>query len=181
MTAAVLLPAGLVALHAEGLLLAEADGAEAVGRNTQRNEVLLDGGGAAIAEAQVVFRGTTLVAVAFDGHLESRIVFQEIRGLRKCLASVGTNVRLVVVEISVAHFSQEELIVSGPRWRRRRRRRRVDRDSCSGTGGAAGAGGGNCVGRRVRRRDFGGALSGHGTDFGLDGELRGIGGIPAQG
>src|SRR5437763_639937 len=64
MAAAVLLPAGLVALHAEGLLLAEADGAEAVGGNAQRNHELLDGGGAAIAEAQVVFRGATLVGLA---------------------------------------------------------------------------------------------------------------------
>src|SRR2546429_3658452 len=178
MAAAVLLPAGLVALHAEGLLFAETDGAEAAGRNAQRNEVLLDGGGAAIAEAQVVFRRTTFVAMALDGHLESRIVFKEIRGLRECRASVGANVGPVVVEISVAHFSQEEFIVRGPRWRRRRRRR-IDRDSCSGTGGAAGTGRGNRVGRRVRWRDFGGALSSHGTDFGLDGELRSIGGIPA--
>src|SRR5467141_3612596 len=48
MAATVLLPAGLAALVAEGLLLAEADGAEAVGRNAQRNEVLLHGCGAAI-------------------------------------------------------------------------------------------------------------------------------------
>src|SRR6267378_8088348 len=125
MAATVLLPAGLAALVAEGLLLAEADGAEAVGRNAQRNEVLLDGGGAAIAEPEVVFGGAALVAVAFDGDFESRIVFQEIRRLRECLASVGTNVGLVVVEISVTHFSQEEFLVRGSRRRRRRRRRRI--------------------------------------------------------
>src|ERR1700737_3582869 len=47
MAAAVLLPAGLAALSAEGLLLAEADGAEAVGRKAERNEILLHGAGAA--------------------------------------------------------------------------------------------------------------------------------------
>jgi len=35
MAAAVLLPAGFIALHAEGLFLAEADGAEAVGRDAK--------------------------------------------------------------------------------------------------------------------------------------------------
>src|ERR1700694_5884313 len=101
MAATVLLPAGLVALVAEGLLLAEANDGEAVGRNAQRNEVLLDGAGAAIAQAQVVFRGATLVAVAFDGYLETWIIFQEIRGLGKWRASVGTNVGLVAVEIVI--------------------------------------------------------------------------------
>src|SRR5437868_15522405 len=96
MATAVLLPTSLVVLHTEGLLLAEADSADAVGRNAQRNDVLLDRGGAAIAEAQVVFRGTTLVAVAFDGYFEAWIVFQEIPGLRKCSASVGTNFGLEI-------------------------------------------------------------------------------------
>src|SRR5260370_39614725 len=103
MAAAVLLPAGFDALHTKGLLFAEADGAEAVGRYAQRYEILLDGGGAAIAEAQVVFRGPALVAMTFDGRLEPRIVFQEIRGLRKCSASIRTNVGLVVVEIGIEH------------------------------------------------------------------------------
>src|SRR6266576_5583743 len=101
MAATVLLPAGLVALVAEGLLLAEADGAEAIGRNAQRNEILLHGGGAAIAQGQVVFRGATLVAVAFDGRLDGRVPLQEVRGLRKGSASVGTNVGFVVVEIGI--------------------------------------------------------------------------------
>src|SRR6267143_2574939 len=105
MTATVLLPAGLVALVAEGLLLAEADGAEAIGRNAQRNDILLHGSGAAIAQGQVVFRGATLVAVALDGHFEPRIIFQEIPGLRERGAGIGTNVNLVVVEIGIAHFS----------------------------------------------------------------------------
>src|ERR1700731_4252181 len=137
MAAPVLLPAGFVALVAEGLLLAEADGAEAVGGNAQRNEVLLHGGGAAIAEGQVVFRGATLVAVAFDGCLDRRVSFQEVRGLGKRGAGIRTNVGLVVVEIGVAHFSQKEFVVRGPLWRRRRRRR-IYRDGCGGTGGAPG-------------------------------------------
>src|SRR5713226_3442814 len=107
MAAAVLLPAGFVALHAEGLLLAEADRAQAVGRNAQRNDVLLDGVGAATAETQVVFRGAALVAVAFDGHFERRVVLEEVRGLRERRAGIRTQVGLVVIEISIAHFLEE--------------------------------------------------------------------------
>src|SRR5258708_33129930 len=155
MAAAVLLPAGLVAFVAEGLLLAEADGADAVVRNAQRDHVLLHGAGTAIAEAQVVFRGAPLVAVAFDGYLEPRIVFQEIRGLRERGTGIGTKVGLVVVEIGIADFSHEEFVVRGPRWWRRRRRRCIDRDACGGAGGAAGTGGGNRVSRRVGGRGLG--------------------------
>src|SRR5712664_2869802 len=158
MAAAVLLPAGLVALVAEGLLLAEADGVDAVGRNAQSEHVLLHGAGTAIAEAQVVFRGAPLVAVAFDGYLEARIVFQEIRSLRERGAGIGTKVGLVVVKISITHFSREEFVVGRPRWWRRWRRC-IDRDACGGAGGAAGTGGGNRVSRRVGGRDLGRALS----------------------
>src|SRR6266446_5839253 len=160
MAAAILLPAGFVVLHAEGLLLAEADGAEAVGRNAQRNEILLDRVGAAVAETEIVFGGTTFVAVAFDGRLDRRMSLQEVRSRGKSSASVGTNVGLVVVEIGIAHFSQKEFILRGPRWRRRWWRRRIDRDGSGGAGGAAGAGGGNRVGRGVGGRDLGRALSG---------------------
>src|ERR1700674_399075 len=180
MAATVLLPAVLVVLGAEGLLLAEADGAEAIGRNAQRNEILLHGGGAAIARSQVVFRGATLVAVAFDGHLEPRIIFKEIPGLRERGAGIGANVGLVEVEIGIAHFSQEEFVVRGPLWRRRRRRR-IHRDGCGGGGGAAGTGGRNRVSRGVGWGDLSGALSSHGTDIGRDVKLGSIGGIPAQG
>src|SRR5467141_282146 len=180
MAATVLLPAGLAALVAEGLLLAEADGAEAVGRNAQRNEVLLHGGGAAIAKGQVVFRGATLVAVAFDGCFDRRVAFQEVRGLGKSGAGIGTNVGLVKVEIGIAHFSQKEFVVRGPLWRWRRRRR-IHRDGCGGAGGAAGTGGGNRVSSGVGWGDLSGSLSSHGADLGRDVKLRSIGGIPAQG
>jgi len=69
-TAAVLLPARLLALHAEGLFLAVADGTQPVGRNAERYKELLYGAGSAVAEAEVVFRRTTLVAVAFDRYFD---------------------------------------------------------------------------------------------------------------
>src|SRR5260370_40211098 len=142
MTAAVLLPAGFVALRAEGLLFAEADGAEAVGGNAQRNNVLLDGVGPANAQGQVVFRGAAFVAVAFDGRFEPRIVLQEVRGCRERGAGIRPNVGLVVVEIGIAHSSCEEFVVRVPGRRRRRWRRRGRRDSPGGGAGGAGSPGG---------------------------------------
>src|SRR5436190_2199117 len=119
MAATILLPAGFGALHAERLLLAEADGAEAVGRDAQRDEILLDGTGAAITEAEVIFGRPTLIAMTCDG--------------------------------------------------------------CRGAGRTARTRGRDRVGGGVGGRDLGRALSGHCANFRLDGELRGIRGIPAQG
>src|SRR5260370_35509016 len=75
-----------------------------------------------------------------------RIVFQEIRGLGERGAGIGTKVGLVVVEIGIADFFQEELGVRGPRWRRWRGRRCFGRDARGGAGGSTGGGGGNRLG-----------------------------------
>src|SRR6266436_4330498 len=180
MAATVLLPATFVVFHAEGLFLAVADGAQPVRGNTQRDEVLLHGAGAAIAKPEVVFGGAALVTVSFDGRLDLRIILQEIRGFRERLAGIGTNVRFVVIEICVAHFLQEELIEGGLRGRHRRRRRRIYSDARAGVGGAARTRGGDRVSSRIRGRDLGRTLGGDGAHFRRDGELRRVSGIPAQ-
>src|SRR5258706_139620 len=153
---------------------------KAVRRSAERNEVLLDGAGAAIAQDQVVFREAPLVAVAFDGCSYRWVPLQEVRSRGECHASVGTNVGFVIVKIGVAHFLPEELIEVNL-WRRRRWRWSTHGDGCSGTGGAARTRGSNRVGRRVGGRDLGRALGSDVADIGCDRELRGIGGIPAQG
>src|SRR4029077_12564061 len=107
---AILLPAGFVALAAEGLFFAEADGADAVGGDAQGDEILLGGAGAAIAESEVVFGGAALVAVAFDGHANAGIIAQEFGGLGERLASVGADVRFVEIKIGVANFLEEEFV-----------------------------------------------------------------------
>src|SRR5260370_36192202 len=146
MAATVLLPASLVMLVAEGLLLAEAGGVEAIGGDAQRLEILLDGVGAANAEAQVVFRGTAFVAVAFNDDFNRGVLLQEVCSCGQRSASVRTNVRLVVVEIGVTAF----LVEIGRRFLFLRRwRRSVDGDTGSGTGGAAGTGGSDRVGGGV--------------------------------
>src|SRR6266478_1201505 len=178
--AAVLLPAGFVALGAEGLFFAEADGAEAIGGDAQGDEILLDGAGAAIAEREVVFGGAALVAVAFDGHAKLRIVAQELGGRGERLAGVGANVGFVEIEVGVAHCIGEDLVVVRLILRLDRRRGSADGDARGGVRGAAGAAGGDGVGGGIGRGHFGGAFGGDGADFGSDGELRGVGGGPAQ-
>src|SRR6266481_951932 len=176
MAAAILLPASLGVLHAEGFLLAEADGAHTVGGDSQRHEILLDGVGTAIAEAEVVFGGAALIAMAFDGDFDRRVLLQEVRSRRERRTSVRTNVGLVVVKISVAYF----LIEIGLARRRRRWWGSIHGNSGSGAGGAAGTCRSDGVGCRVGRRDLGRALSSDGADVGSDAQLGGIGGIPAQ-
>src|SRR5260370_30064215 len=152
MAAAILLPASLGVLHAEGLLLTEADGAHTVGGDAQRHEILLDGVGTAIAEAEVVFGGAALVAMTFDGDFDRRVLLQEVRSRRERRTSVRTNVGLVVVKVGVTHSLVK--IRLGSR-RRRRWRRSSHVYGGRGAGGAAGACRSHGVGRRVGRRDLG--------------------------
>src|SRR5882757_5548962 len=108
--AAVLLPAFLVAFHARWLFLAVADGADPVCADSQTDQVLLDRRGAAIAQRQVVFRGTAFIAMAFDHNFDLRIVTQKIRGLGQRGSSVGTEVGFVEIKVSIAHLFQEHLL-----------------------------------------------------------------------
>src|SRR5208282_1087661 len=135
MAAAVLLPAGFVGSRAEGLFLAVADGGEAVGRNAQADQILFDGVGAAIAESEVVLGGAAFIAMAFDGRADLRIVAKEIGGLGEGLLGVCADVSLVVIEVGVAHFLEEELVQGGlGSFGGRRRRRNGDGDAYAGAG-----------------------------------------------
>ena len=67
MAATILLIARLSGFIAERLFFAVADGAEAVRRNAQGDEILFYCGGATISETEVVFGGAALIAMAFDG------------------------------------------------------------------------------------------------------------------
>src|SRR5208337_3846052 len=179
--ATVFLPAGLVGFHAEGLFLAIADRGEAVGRNAQADEILLDGVGAAIAESQVVFSGAAFVAMALDGDAELRIVAEEVGGLTEGILGVGANISLVVIEVGVTHFLKEEFVQGGlGSLDDRRRRRNGDGDAHAGFGTAAGARGSDAVGGRVGRRYRGGALRGDGANFRGDGNILCVGGGPCQ-
>src|SRR5208283_3628176 len=110
MAAAVLLVTGFVGRGAEGLFLAVADGGEAVGRNAQADEILFDGGSAAITESEVVFGGAAFVAMAFDGDANLRVVAEEIGGFAESILGVSANIRLVVIEVGVTNFLEEEFV-----------------------------------------------------------------------
>src|SRR6266436_1418760 len=177
MAAAVLLPTSLVALSAEGLLLAEAGGVQAIGGDAQRLEILLDSVGSANAEAEVVFGGAALVAVAFNDDFNRGVLLQEVCSCGQRSARVRANVSLVVVEVGVTDFLVE---IGLGCWRRRRRWWSGHVHGSGGACRAAGTSRRDCVGRGVGRRNFGGALCSDGANVRSDGELRSIGGIPAQ-
>src|SRR5262245_22125527 len=64
--ATVLLPTGFVCIRALRTLLAVADRLQAVGRNAELGKELLGGSGAPVAETQVVFGRSALVAMSLD-------------------------------------------------------------------------------------------------------------------
>src|ERR1035441_5126516 len=70
--AAVLLPARLVVVGALRRFLAVSDGLQLVARDPQLDEEFLGGGGAPVAESQVVLGRAALVAMALDGDADIR-------------------------------------------------------------------------------------------------------------
>ena len=104
MAAAILLPAALVVLHAEGLLLAETDGVELARGDAEGNKILLHGGGAAVAETEIVFGRAAFVAVALDGRFNRGMRFEELSRLSERGTGVGADVRFVKIEESILHF-----------------------------------------------------------------------------
>src|SRR5262249_45818440 len=92
MAASILLPAGFVGIGAEGMFLADAGGANLIGGNTERNEIGLRGGGAAVAEGEVIFLAAALVAVTLDYDAKSGIGAEKFRVMRESEAIVAENV-----------------------------------------------------------------------------------------
>src|SRR5580698_6063355 len=105
--AAVLLPALFGGLGAEGLLLAVADDANAVGGNACGYQCVLGGVGTILSESQVVFIRSALVAVAADDHLDVRMANQERGVLGQDSRGVVADVVGVVVEEGVLHVGLE--------------------------------------------------------------------------
>ena len=90
---------------------------------------MLDGAGATIAEREVVFGGAALVAMAFNGHANLRVVAQEVGGFSERLAGIRTNVSLVEIEIGILDILSEQRIQVGRRRRLYRRRGDADGDA----------------------------------------------------
>ena len=77
MPAPVLLPARLVRLRAERLLLAEADSLDPVRRNSSCNQSILHRAGTIVTERKVVLGRPTLVAVSLNGEADIGMLLQE--------------------------------------------------------------------------------------------------------
>src|SRR5208282_1585740 len=87
--ATVLRPRGLVRADHRRTLLAVADGGNPPGLDAKGRQILLGGGGAALAERQVVLARAALVAVTLDGHGVLRILLQPLGPLLDLRAGVG--------------------------------------------------------------------------------------------
>src|SRR5215470_9285702 len=124
MAAPVLLPTGLVTLHAERFFLAEAHRAHTVGANSLGNKELLHCCCAPITERKVIFRRPTLVAMAFNCHSGLRVVAQEVGCLGQGFACVGPQVSLVKVKVRIANFLIKKVHPTRGCRRRRSWRRR---------------------------------------------------------
>src|SRR5262249_27848367 len=72
--AAVRGPGGLVVPRIERPFLAEADGAQALRRDPDRDQVVLGRPRAPVAQRQVVLHGAPLVAVPLDAHVEAAVL-----------------------------------------------------------------------------------------------------------
>src|SRR5471030_1570796 len=79
--------------------LAVADGLDAIGGQALRDQVLADGRRPALAEGEVVLARAALVAMAFDGDLVGRILFQPSSLLVQRRPAIGANRGHVGVEI----------------------------------------------------------------------------------
>src|SRR5436853_60953 len=97
--AAILLPAALVVLRAHGPLLTVADEGDAAGLHALTDEVVHRRARATITQAEVVFVGTTFVAVTFDEHELIAVLLQPL-GVRVEDPSVA-RANLVPIEIEI--------------------------------------------------------------------------------
>src|SRR5882672_9614712 len=111
MPAPVLLPARFVALRAERLFFAVADRLDATGVYASRHQSTLHRAGALVAQCDVVFRGTALVAMSFDSKAHIRMSVQELHvGLERTLL-ITADVRLVVIEINILNILAEQFLI----------------------------------------------------------------------
>src|ERR1700733_9095952 len=180
MGAPILLPAGLIVFSAERPLFPPAHRIHTVGGDAERNKVILGGLSSAFTEADVVFSGTALVALAFDGDADLRVRAQKFGGLRQIISGVRANIRLVEVEVRVLYILLEQLAQVPISRGRSFYGSRSYGDACVRCCGAAWSRGSDCKSCRLRRVHRRGALRHHLAYARLNIEIRGAGGGPTQ-
>src|SRR5580658_8740297 len=99
--AAVLLPARFVALGTERLLFSVADGLDAAGAHSISDQCVLHRSGALVAQSQVIFRGSTFVAVPFHREVNGSVLVEELHIAQHRALLIATNLGLVIVEVDV--------------------------------------------------------------------------------
>ena len=87
--AAVLAPVLFAVADNGRTFLAVGYGAKTAGRHTQRNQIILHRIGPALAQGQIVFAGSTLVTMSFDGHALTGEMVQPIGLLAQYIAGAG--------------------------------------------------------------------------------------------
>ena len=122
-SAAILLPAGLGVLAANGAFLTEAHDFELGVGKAESFKELAGVFGARVAEGQIVFVGAALIAEAFDGQFVVWILGEDFAqgfgvGLERGFG-IGANGLLVVVEVGVLDAIEEilDLGLGGVAWR----------------------------------------------------------------
>src|SRR5262249_44872364 len=116
MRAPVLRVRALVVTGIERKLLAVADRAQAIAWNSQRDEIRAGGGGAPLAQRQIVLGRAALVAVSLDRDGPGWIALQDARILIERLLAVRTEVAAVEL---VEHRPQRRIPIQIVERRRR--------------------------------------------------------------
>ncbi len=114
------LPAILVRVGGDRLLLSIADGLDGIGAYAALDQRLLGRVGPTFTQRQVVFGGTAFVTVAFDLDFPT-VLLDGLRSLGQRLLRVSAQIGFVIVEVNVFDHLGKELFVSKGRRGGRRR------------------------------------------------------------
>src|SRR5580658_10685182 len=178
--AAVLLPAPFVALGTERLFFSVADRLDAAGADSRRNQSVLHRRGSFVAQGQVIFRGSALVAVPLHRETDGRVLVEELHIAQHRALLIAANVGLVIVEVDILDVLTEQVFIGG-RCRRRGRRWWQLRhgDSRGGLLTSASSFRGQVIRSRIRRTHRLRSIGLYCANA-VDGYIRGIGSLPRQ-
>src|SRR5215469_12681874 len=115
MISAVLLPALFVLLLAEGLFLAVTYGLDTAAVDTLLDQGFFYAVGALGSQGEIVELRAAIVAVSFDEHFVVWMLAQKLCIVLRTLRFVGTNFRVVKVEVHVLDVPGEQIAFVRPR------------------------------------------------------------------
>jgi len=138
----------------DGAFLTVADGFELIAGNSESNQSIFGGAGAAVAKTQVVFSGAAFIAMAFNRHDEIGIHLED--GLQSAGIALQDglilrpDIALIVVEVKILHLLSQNFLYSlrGSGRRGLRGRRSAHRDGGIGFRTSTRASGSQVIGGR---------------------------------